>query len=200
MKREYVSSWFNPQWELELLVMVLEAAAAFTMDQILTIKLPFTFRILCCLTLDVWVLFYVSVEKCPLKGVCLSLRCLSKSRKLQLCPSPTAVISSRLCASPILILETAAHGYITSHEAPVPIKSVPFNKRWEKDKVCLSASFLFSVFGVVFNQFYSLAELDSSPYYAHIVHHFRAWAGKPRWPPDGKECCGEWGGTIFLEW
>lgn len=55
---------------------------------------------------------------------------------------------------------------------------MPFNKRWEKDKVCLSASFLFSVFGVVFNQFSSIAELDSS-YYAHIVHHFRAELENP---------------------
>lgn len=155
--------------------MVVEVAAAFTMDQILTMKLPFTFIILHCLTLDVCVLFYVSLEKCPLKGVCLSLRC-SRNHKLQLWPFPAAVLSSRLCASPILIPETAAHGSCTSHEAllPIPVKSVPFNKCWEKMIVCPSASFLFSVFGVVFNQFSSLAVLDPSPYYAHIVHHYRA--------------------------
>lgn len=50
-----------------------------------------------------------------------------------------------VCSPKVLILETAIHGYITSHETllPVPIKSTPFNKCWgKKGNTRLRALFL----------------------------------------------------------
>ena len=56
---------------------------------------------------------------------------------LQQCPFPVIIVLySCLCFPEALILGTATHGSIPSHETPlpVPIKSILFNKCWEKSK------------------------------------------------------------------
>lgn len=132
VKPEYVLSglnsceYWNCGWGLAL-----EVAACSATDHILTMKLPFTFRILCCFTENIC-LSHASVEKCPFKGVYI-LTVLKQLWAAALpIPRYCVILCSRPCFPKALILETAARGSVTSHETVLPflIESVPLNKCW----------------------------------------------------------------------
>lgn len=93
---------------------------------------------------------------------------------LQQCPFPVIIVFySCLCFPEALILGTATHGSIPSHETPlpVPIKSILFNKCWEKSSKRLRAFFFFFDFS-------SLNHAGFLPLLFHTLSYYRAWAGE----------------------
>ena len=93
---------------------------------------------------------------------------------LQQCLFPvTIVFYSRLCFPKALILGTATHGSIPSHETPlpVPIKSIPFNKCWKK-----KCSIHLRILSFFFFNFSSLNHAGFLPLQFHTLSYHRAWA------------------------
>lgn len=116
----------------------------------------------------------MSVKKCPFKGGCVlygAYLCAAASpRSHSGCVSLTPA-----CLPEVPVLEAAPHPYITGHETlwPVPTKSLPFNKCWEKGWYVLERL----SFCCISYKFSSLAGLDSSLYRSTYCH-YSVWAGQ----------------------